>query len=1803
LTLGIQNLQKCVHFFEKHEPTLKAHRKEWAAAHLELGNAYTELPRGNKTENTNKASHHYHVAQDHFTREDQPDKWALIQYGMGRVHASDAAQQESAFYYYEMALEVQTRKTSPLEWARTHFALGELYLRRTRGDLRGNIDGCLTHGKKALKILNEREHAPLWAGVHHSMSIAYAAEHNQSRGVDTSQQQLEHLQLALRVFTKEEPYYKALWARLQMQLGHVYFQRSDWMGEAGVNEYECITAYEEAIAAQEEEGAKAGPAGAVRLLTVQEEVHVRVNMAASYTSKAEQGVAAQQSAGNNAAGAGGLMGGHLQEWAASVTCLQQALKLLPMAEQPYVFAQLAAWLGDVLAQAGDSHLSSAQDAYLLAMQAVGILANLGATGKEGRPLLVDHDQGFPQLVERSVEVCVRLYELERRQQQAVVAQQLRRETARKAGRQARKGKGRKGSAQGKENRRAQRVLPGEEEADEGGGEDAGEEDDEPSPCFVGGGVGLMSKGAFDPSFNWDLPPAVGCRIPGLKDTLSDKKIATNGGGGGGHGHKGVLRALGVVSMMGGGGGGGVGGASFAHARAAGGGSGGKSGGGVGKGCSWHLLRAIELLTMQSSVELLQDVGLTPAQRLLPVAESALGVLRKKRREVMQRRASELEADGAEEATERAARLAARNEKAEMKRRNSRQQQPNEPVLNPYAKKAKGSGGGGDASKGGLDSRALNAAGNGRRGSGGEAAALMMSEDEHSGLVRELIVLDDGVGVIRDAGAGVAGATGIRAPAVWAQRSLQLLPHSIRAKVKEGSAGLAASAALHSAAADASCVDGSSSSAKTKKKKKAEAFDGGNGQRRGSGSSTQRKKQKASGNRPPPWHQQPTLRYVEDDTETSGSIVQVAAAASAAAMAPVTGGGGYSAGGTGSAGTGPGTGAGAGASALAAALLGRDCSWGRGDGYAQNVRTVAEIGAALHAHHSADAFGATGVDLSSSYPKGEAAPGHGQGHNSAMTGVWQSAAAKSSDLEKGMAMERLTVLGTEGNHPHHHYHPSTVAYSLTHYARPMAPATLAASAGEKSAVVVWRLTARHIYAFVVRNGDSAALGSQSKGTRLAAAASAGKSMIKVWRSSSEDRLAIGRWIDDFNSGSGAGASNAYGTGQASGYGAGVDGGGYRASLSEFQLRPMLARLAALLHIERVLQLLVPSIGGALGGAASASVDAASELHVTMVLDPMLRGVPLHALPLPDATARQVLLARGGDDADEDDEDEQGEGRKANTAPTETPYVPLAALFGGGMSYAASAQLLALGAANNDRSGATFLPSLKLCAFQIPDASDRASGALPTAADSCVDGFELGIAKGMWPSYEAGVTGAGADVCRFLQGAEATKSSFMGLAGAAGAVGSDNAAAAAAAVGASGESTISRESGTRLSLGGRRSSTTNATTLSSAAAIHISCPTIGDRALLLAPATARASGAHSFANQANNDRFAAMGGYGAGVCGSVNYAAASANSSSSSSSVVCSRELLESLELHSCRLAILSRSDEWAGRFLPRHQNMITALHCAGAASVVHTLWPVPAVVSALVLGLFYALLGEMTLEGETRPVVAALREAQLQVMSMDLKGAKDTLHELRQMCNGEDDEDEDEGGEGDEGAAGVLEAEAQLTVPKDMVQSMERALEAREAVVRSGLSWQEQQVYDSEAGGGGGKRKGLLLFDSPSYWAAFVVEGGGGAVFKPGEGRADAEERERREKTERRQAKTERRKAKGGVSRLGRRMGRKGAGAKKVVAVEADEDVPEEEGGEGPESVEQESQPEGGGEVGGGEGEEAEDEAEGASGKKKGCIVM
>ena len=48
LTLGIHNLQKCVQHLERHPPTLKAHRKEWAAAHLELGNAYTEIPRGDR---------------------------------------------------------------------------------------------------------------------------------------------------------------------------------------------------------------------------------------------------------------------------------------------------------------------------------------------------------------------------------------------------------------------------------------------------------------------------------------------------------------------------------------------------------------------------------------------------------------------------------------------------------------------------------------------------------------------------------------------------------------------------------------------------------------------------------------------------------------------------------------------------------------------------------------------------------------------------------------------------------------------------------------------------------------------------------------------------------------------------------------------------------------------------------------------------------------------------------------------------------------------------------------------------------------------------------------------------------------------------------------------------------------------------------------------------------------------------------------------------------------------------------------------------------------------------------------------------------------------------------------------------------------------------------------------------------------------------------------------------------------------------------------------------------------------------
>lgn len=209
LATSLRHLQKCIGHFERHQPTLQGHLKEWATAHVEVGNVYVAMIVASSSQKdladyASKASHYYQMALGEFTQSEDPDKWGLIQLGMGRAHAA-SGDHEVAFTYFENALEVQKKK-KPVGgenvWAQTHHALAETYLARSEGHLQANIDGVLQHSKRVILILdgsNVFAEKRSWAACHRMMALAYAAECSVQAGIDTTAKQLEHVAQAGRV--------------------------------------------------------------------------------------------------------------------------------------------------------------------------------------------------------------------------------------------------------------------------------------------------------------------------------------------------------------------------------------------------------------------------------------------------------------------------------------------------------------------------------------------------------------------------------------------------------------------------------------------------------------------------------------------------------------------------------------------------------------------------------------------------------------------------------------------------------------------------------------------------------------------------------------------------------------------------------------------------------------------------------------------------------------------------------------------------------------------------------------------------------------------------------------------------------------------------------------------------------------------------------------------------------------------------------------------------------------------------------------------------------------------------------------------------------------------------------------------------------------------------------------------------------------------------------------------------------------------------------------------------------------------
>jgi tetratricopeptide (TPR) repeat protein len=220
---------------------------DWAMTHNNLGNAYSERIKGDRAENIETAIEYYINALKVYTREAFPERWAMIHNNLGaayadRIKGDRADNIETAIGHYKDALEVRTREALPADWAMIHNNLGEAYRARIKGDRADNIETAIRHFKDALEVYTREALPADWATTHNNLGNAYSEriKGDRAENIETA---IEYYINALKVYTREA--FPERWAMIHNNLGNAY--RNSIKGDRAENIEKAIGHYNNSL--------------------------------------------------------------------------------------------------------------------------------------------------------------------------------------------------------------------------------------------------------------------------------------------------------------------------------------------------------------------------------------------------------------------------------------------------------------------------------------------------------------------------------------------------------------------------------------------------------------------------------------------------------------------------------------------------------------------------------------------------------------------------------------------------------------------------------------------------------------------------------------------------------------------------------------------------------------------------------------------------------------------------------------------------------------------------------------------------------------------------------------------------------------------------------------------------------------------------------------------------------------------------------------------------------------------------------------------------------------------------------------------------------------------------------------------------------------------------------------------------------------------------------------------------------------------------------------------------------------------
>jgi hypothetical protein len=166
---------------------------------------------GDRVEVLRRALSHFRRAQEVWTRESMPERWATLQNDIGRVYqelpdGDRAAHLRTAILHHQVALEVFDPVRQPLNWAWTQSALGAAYQNLPVGSAVANARAAIAYHQRALDVFTA-QNAPLaWAWNQNNLGTAFEAMPGGPEGgrVEQLREAARAYEAALEVYTAEQ---------------------------------------------------------------------------------------------------------------------------------------------------------------------------------------------------------------------------------------------------------------------------------------------------------------------------------------------------------------------------------------------------------------------------------------------------------------------------------------------------------------------------------------------------------------------------------------------------------------------------------------------------------------------------------------------------------------------------------------------------------------------------------------------------------------------------------------------------------------------------------------------------------------------------------------------------------------------------------------------------------------------------------------------------------------------------------------------------------------------------------------------------------------------------------------------------------------------------------------------------------------------------------------------------------------------------------------------------------------------------------------------------------------------------------------------------------------------------------------------------------------------------------------------------------------------------------------------------------------------------------------------------------------